>query len=363
MIACWNVRFQEFFMLIRTRAPVRIDFAGGWTDVALFTEESKGLVVNGAINRYAYATLAFEGVTDFPDSVELQRVIDKSIRIYSADFDTFVEAEDVRQLEYDGNIDLVKAAVRQMSIQFGGFDLITQSNAPPGSGLGTSAAMGVTLIGVLGAIKDVTYVPYQYAELASSIERHELGILGGKQDHYASAIGGISFMEFRDEEVKTSSLTLPADIRYELEKNLVLCYTGQSRLSGNIHQNVTQAYKREEPGVRKALDNLKEIAELTKNALMRGRLAEFGKLLTENWQNQKKLHPSVTNDRIEKLFKIANENGAIGGKACGAGGGGCLLFYCQPTREHSVRQKLEDAGTRIIDFNFDFNGLQVWKAD
>ncbi|MCG9128273.1 GHMP kinase [Candidatus Poribacteria bacterium] len=350
-------------MLIRTRAPVRIDFAGGWTDVALFTEDSKGLVVNGAINRYAYATLAFEGETEFPESIELQRVIDKSIRIYSADFDTFVEAEDVRQLEYDGNIDLVKAAVRQMSIQFGGFDLITQSNAPPGSGLGTSAAMGVTLIGVLGALKDITYVPYQYAELASSIERHELGILGGKQDHYASAVGGISFMEFQDEEVKTSSLTLPPNIRYELEKNLVLCYTGQSRLSGNIHQNVTEAYKSKEPGVRKALNNLKEIAESTKNALMRGRLSDFGELLTENWQNQKKLHPSVTNDRIEKLFTIANENGAIGGKVCGAGGGGCLLFYCQPTREHNVRQKLEDAGTKIIDFNFDFDGLQIWRAD
>ena len=350
-------------MLIRTKAPVRIDFAGGWSDVALFTEASKGFVVNGAINRYAYATLVCESQTELSDSVELQRVLDKKIRIYSADFDTFVEAEDIRQLEYDGNIDLVKAAVHQMSIQIGGFDLITQSNAPPGSGLGTSAAMGVTLIGVLGALKDVTYLPYQYAELASSIERHELGILGGKQDHYASAIGGISFMEFQDEEVKTSPLKLPPHIRYELEKNLVLCYTGQSRLSGNIHQNVTEAYKSGEPGVRKALENLKAIAESTKIALIRGRLTDFGELLSENWQNQKKLHSSVTNEQIDKLFNIAKEHGAIGGKACGAGGGGCLLFYCQPTREHSVRQKLEEAGTRIIDFNFDFDGLQIWRAE
>lgn len=350
-------------MLIRTKAPVRIDFAGGWSDVALFTEESKGLVVNGAINRYAYATLVCESRTEFSDSVELQRVLDKKIRIYSADFDTFVEAEDIRQLEYDGNIDLVKAAVRQMSIQIGGFDLITQSNAPPGSGLGTSAAMGVTLIGVLGALKDVTYLPYQYAELASSIERHELSILGGKQDHYASAIGGISFMEFQDEEVKTSPLKLPPHIRYELEKNLVLCYTGQSRLSGNIHQNVTEAYKSGEPGVKKALENLKAIAESTKTALIRGRLTDFGELLSENWQNQKKLHSSVTNEQIDKLFNIAKEHGAIGGKVCGAGGGGCLLFYCQPTREHSVQQKLEEAGTRIIDFNFDFDGLQIWRAE
>ena len=349
-------------MLIRTRAPVRIDFAGGWSDVALFTEQSKGLVVNGAINRYAYATLRCERQITQDDSVELQRILDKSIRIYSADFDALVETDDVRQLEYDGNIDLVKAAVRQMSIQIGGFDLITQSTAPPGSGLGTSASMGVALVGALGALKEATYLPYQYAELASTIERHELGILGGKQDHYASALGGIHFMEFQGEEVKTSPLRCPPHIRYELEKNLVLCYTGQSRLSGNIHQNVTDAYESGEPGVRNALEALKATAEATKTALMRGRLTEFGELLTENWNNQKKLHPSVTNDQIDHLFKIAMTNGATGGKACGAGGGGCLLFYCEPTREHRVRQKLEDAGARIIDVNFDFDGLQMWKV-
>ena len=349
-------------MLIRTRAPVRIDFAGGWSDVALFTEQAKGLVVNGAINRYAYATLRCERQIAQDDSVELQRILDKSIRIYSADFDTFIEADDVRQLEYDGNIDLVKAAVRRMSIQIGGFDLITQSTAPPGSGLGTSAAMGVALVGALGALKEATYLPYEYAELASTIERHELGILGGKQDHYASALGGIHFMEFQDEEVKTSPLRVPAYIRYELEKNLVLCYTGQSRLSGNIHQNVKDAYESEEPSVREALETLKATAEATKTALMRGRLTEFGELLTENWNNQKKLHPSVTNEQIEHLFKVAMSNGAIGGKACGAGGGGCLLFYCEPTREHHVRQKLEEAGARIIDVNFDFEGLQMWKV-
>lgn len=349
-------------MLIRTRAPVRIDFAGGWSDVALFTQESKGLVVNGAINRYAYATLRCERRSATDDSVELQRVLDKSIRIYSADFDTSIEAEDIRQLEYDGNIDLVKAAVRRMSIQIGGFDLITQSTAPPGSGLGTSAAMGVALVGVLGALKETPYLPYEYADLASNIERHEIGILGGKQDHYASALGGIHFMEFQGEDVKTSPLRLPADIRCELEKNLVLCYTGQSRLSGNIHQNVTGAYKSGDPNVRDALDTLKTTADATKTALMRGRLTEFGELLTQNWLNQKKLHASVTNDQIESLFEIAMGHGAIGGKACGAGGGGCLLFYCEPTREHRVRQKLEAAGARVIDVNFDFQGLQMWKV-
>jgi D-glycero-alpha-D-manno-heptose-7-phosphate kinase len=350
-------------MLIRSRAPVRVDFAGGWTDVALFTEESKGLVANAAINIYSYATLSHKTQETSADSGKLQRVLDKSIRIYSVDFDTFIEAEDIRKLEYDGNIDLVKAAIRKMSIEAGGFDLITQSTAPPGSGLGTSAAMGVALVGVLGALKGATLLPYEYAELASSIERHELGILGGKQDHYASAVGGFSFMEFLGEEVKTSHLQIAPDVRYELEKNLVLCYTGKSRLSGDIHQNVTDAYKSGEQKTRQALRNLKGVAESVKEALMRGQLTDFGQLLSENWANQKALHPSVTNEQIDNLFKIALNHGAIGGKACGAGGGGCLLFYCKPDGEHHVRRKLEEAGVTILDFNFDFEGLQTWRAE
>ncbi len=363
-------------MLIRSRAPVRIDFAGGWTDVALFTEESKGLVANAAINIYSYATITHQFPLDSiakrresgeqestPESSELRRVLDKSIRIYSADFDTFIEAEDIRKLEYDGNIDLVKAAIRKMSIEEGGFDLITQSTAPPGSGLGTSAAMSVALVGVLGELKGSALLPYEYAEFASSIEKHELGILGGKQDHYASAIGGISFMEFMGEDVKTSHLHIAPDIRYELEKNLVLCYTGKSRLSGNIHQNVTDAYKSRNPKTLEALRNLRSIAETVKTTLMRGKLTDFGELLSENWENQKALHPSVTNEQIDQLFEIALSHGAIGGKACGAGGGGCLLFYCKPDQEHRVRRKLGEAGVTLIDFNFDFDGLRTWQAN
>ena len=350
-------------MLIRSRAPVRIDFAGGWTDVARFTQESRGLVANAAINIYSYATIAAKADNGVTASGELKRVLDKSIRIYSADFDTFIEAQDIRALEYDGNIDLVKAAIRQMSIEEGGFDLITQSNAPPGSGLGTSAAMGVALVGVLGALKNATLLPYEYAELASSIEKNQLGILGGKQDHYASAIGGVSFMEFMGESVKTSSLQISPNARYELEKNLVLCYTGKSRLSGDIHQNVTDAYKNGQKTTLEALRNLRSTAEAVKNALMRGNLNDFGQLLNENWENQKALHPSVTSSDIDQLFELAQRYGAVGGKACGAGGGGCLLFYCRPGHEHHVRRKLKEAGVTVLDFNFDFDGLRMWRAE
>ena len=345
--------------MIRSRAPVRIDFAGGWTDVALFAESEAGSVVNASIQIYSFAMLTRKQTVLGINS----KNIDKGIRIYSADFDTFIEAEDIRELEYDGSIDLVKAAVRRMSVPSGGFDLISQSIAPPGSGLGTSAAMGVALISALARHQQNTYLPFEIAELASQIERQELQILGGKQDHYASAIGGINYMEFRGEMVKTAQLKLTQDVQHELEKNLLLCYTGKSRLSGNIHQNVTESYQAEAPETLDALSNLRSVAKQVKSALMNGDLTTFGELLSENWKNQKRLHSSVTNDEIESLFEVAMANGAIGGKACGAGGGGCLLFYCQPDKEHQVRRSLVESGVTILDFTFDFLGLQTWVSN
>ena len=352
-------------MLVRSRAPVRIDFAGGWTDVALFTQDGPGAVVNAAVNIYSYVTAKKLP----PKKIETQgygykyfkEVEDNSVKIYSADFDLYQEAEDVKKLEYNGNIDLAKAAIKKMDIDYG-VEIITRSNAPAGSGLGTSASMGVALIGALAGFMDVRLLPYEYAEMASSIERHELNILGGKQDQYASAMGCINFMEFSGEEVKVSKLQLASDTVYELEKNLILCYTGKSRLSSNIHQNVVDAYLTSHNETVDALRNLKKIAVEMKDALLKGDMLSFGQLLNENWENQKRLHPSVTNPQIDLLFDLALKNGAVGGKAEGAGGGGCLLFYCSHDKEHLVRNKLEDEGVTIINFSFDFDGLRIWKV-
>lgn len=356
---------MEKEVAIRARAPVRIDFSGGWTDVELFTEESRGYVVNAAIDLYSYVT-----VRKLPDKEVLTNSYgynhketrqNKAVGIYSADFDIYEEAEEVKQLEYNGNIDLVKAAIKQMTIE-GGFEIITRSNAPAGSGLGTSASMGVALIAALSKFNGAPLLPYELAERASLIERQELGILGGKQDHYASALSGINFMEFMGKEVKVSRLNLSQKTVYELEKNLVLCYTGKSRLSGNIHQRVRKAYEDKEPKTRQALRNLRSIAFEMKNTLLNEDLQTFGQLLTDNWENQKALHPSVSNDQIDKIFEKVMANGAIGGKACGAGGGGCLLFYAKPDSEHLVRRELEKSGVTIIDLNFDSSGLQTWAA-
>jgi len=351
-------------MQIRSRAPVRIDFSGGWTDVALFAQEESGAVVNAAINICSYVSATPRGEIKKTTKEHGYRWYkterDSTISIYSADFDVYQEAAEIKKLEYDGNMDLAKAAIKRLNITRG-VDVITRSNAPAGSGLGTSAAMGVALIGALSKMDNSVLLPYEIAELASAIEQEELNILGGKQDQYASALGGFNFMEFFGEGVKASPLHLSQDTLCELEKSLILCYTGKSRLSSNIHQHVRNAYLGGQEDTLNALKSLKQIAVEMKNAFLKGKLDTFGKLLNENWENQKRLHPSVTNLQIDALFELALNNGAIGGKACGAGGGGCLVFYCATDEEHKVRRQLEAEDIKVIDFNFDFDGLQIWK--
>ena len=331
--------------ILRSRAPVRIDLAGGWTDVPPFSTEVGGRVVNAAINRYTYATLVPRD--------------DARIRIASADFDIFLEVSSFRDLEYDSNLDLIKAAIKRMGVKVG-MDLFVRCDASPGSGTGSSASIGVALVGVLNQLQDNKLAAHEVANLAHLLEVEELHIAGGRQDQFASAVGGINYMEFVNSAVNVSRLHLPDPVINELEKHLVMCYTGKSRLSGNLISTVMGAYQAGVSQTTRALYRLKEIAREMKNALLQGDLKRFGELLLENWECQKALDISITNEYIDSLFDRVIGDGAIGGKALGAGGGGCLLFYCQSDREHVVRRELEDAGAQIIDFNFDAKGLQTW---
>lgn len=333
--------------VLRSRAPIRIDLAGGWTDVPPFSTREGGTVVNAAINRYTYATL-------IPRDQE-------TIKIVSADFDRYLEVRSFRDLEYDGNLDLIKAAIQRLGIRHG-MELFVRCDAPPGSGTGSSASISVALIGLLNRLQQEKLSSHEVARLAYQLEQDELGIAGGKQDQYAAALGGFNFMEFHDPEVNISQIRLADSTINELEKRLVLCYTGKSRLSGNLISTVMGAYLEGRPETVGALRNLRRLARELKTILITGDLQAFGEVLLENWLSQRDLDPSISNATIEDLFEVATRNGAIGGKALGAGGGGCLLFYSRPDEEHLVRKALEARGVQVIDFNFDDRGLQTWEA-
>lgn len=331
-------------VVVRSRAPVRIDLAGGWTDVPPFAEREGGAVVSIAIGRYTYASLRTGGST---------------IRLRSDDYDMVVEAPDVGALRYDGQLDLLKAALRRMNIDIP-LELITRADVPPGSGLGTSAATGVAIAGALDALRGGERSRAALAALATSLEIDELGIKGGVQDQLAAAFGGVGFWTFGAGEPRHSPLALSPGMEAELEKRLVLCYSGVGRVSGNIIQRVQERYEAADPITTAALRGLRAIATRLRDALLDGQIDEVGPLLRENWDAQRALHPSVTNAEVERLCEVAARHGALGGKACGAGGGGCIVFLASPDGDGELRAALAAAGGWIVDWSIDRTGLRTW---
>ena len=333
--------------IVRARAPVRIDLAGGWTDVPPYSTEQGGAVVNAALSRYAYATLRPMP----PGHYEL----------ISADYDVYFQAEDIRDLEYDGNVDLVKAAIRRKGLESGA-QITTRSEAPPGSGTGSSAAMGVALVGLLDYIAGGNMSPSEIAEMAHLLESEELHIGGGRQDQYAAAHGGLNFMRFRDSVVDVEPITVCEDFVREMEKHLLLIYTGNSRLSGNIVDRVMGAYSDGDAEVTEALGNLTAAASEMRTAIEAQDLRQMGEVMNFNWKNQKRLYAEMTTLKIEALIAAMSEVGILGVKASGAGGGGCIIVLAQPDREHLVVRAAEDLGGQVISFKFDTSGLCRWCA-
>lgn len=337
--------------IVRSKAPLRISFAGGGTDVPPYPQERGGAVLSVTINKYAYASLV---PTD-----------DQTITVESLDYDIVAKYHTEADLAYNGELDLVKAAIRRLGAgppRAGrGLRLFLHSDAPPGSGLGSSSTLVVALVGLFRHWLRQPLTDYQIAELAYQIERIDLGVKGGMQDQYAATFGGVNFIEFYDRAVIVNPLRVSPDRLNELEYNLLLCYTGRTRLSANIVARQTESFVQKKEEVVRALDAQKEMAIQMKNALLQGRLVEFGHFLHEAWQTKKHLDPAITTPQIDEMYETARREGAIGGKILGAGGGGYLLLYCPFDRKHVVAAALERLGGQVVDFGFEPRGLQTWE--
>lgn len=333
--------------IVRAKAPLRISFGGGGTDVPPYPEEKGGAVLSATIDKYAYCSLT---VRD-----------DKLVNVTSLDYDLVTKYPVNDKLEYDGKLDLVKAATKVMEIE-NGVDLFLHSDMPPGSGLGTSSTMTVALVGALGHWLKLPFVEYDVAELAYRIERQEAGIKGGKQDQYAASFGGFNFIEFLGKTTVVNPLRVKNEILNELQYRLMLCYTGKTRLSAGIIDDQVRGYTENREGVVHALDETRKLAINMKNALLLGQIDEFGTLLHQGWQSKKRFSTRITDPNIDKLYDVARQNGALGGKLLGAGGGGYLLLLCEFDKRHILARKLEEHGGKVVNFAFEFNGLQTWKV-
>lgn len=335
-------------MLIRAKSPLRIGFAGGGTDVPPFPEREGGCVLSATINKYSFGML--------------QPTEDQQISIRSVDFGLSLNYQIRDELIYDGKLDLVKAAIKKFQGKDGaGFELFLHSDAPPGSGLGSSSSLMVTLVGLLKEFRSLPLTDYEVAHMAYVIERQELGIDGGLQDQYAATFGGFNLIEFQANQVIVNPLRLSQDIINELEHNLLLCFTGSTHVSSHIIEDQVARYERGDSSNIEGLRRQKELAIEMKNLLLRRKLRDFGEILHEAWLFKKKMSPRISNPRIDEIYETARSAGALGGKINGAGGGGFMFFYCPFQKKHEVAEALKKMGCGITDFAFDFHGLQTWR--
>lgn len=282
----------------KVKAPVRIDFGGGTTDISPFKDKYGGAVLNAAINRYVAG-----------------KIVKTNKKVH---------------LEYTGN-------------------------TPTSSGLGTSGVMNLVWLALISQIKMkgkggiVAKHKLDLAEKAYSLEQ-AMGLVGGKQDQYAAALGGINLMEFKKDKVKITRLNLPENFVKELEESLILVYTGKPHFSGSSNKNMIDNLKKGKNT--KNLLRIKKIAFEMKDALLKRNLEKFADLLNEETEERKKLHKSTVPPNTRRIIKTGMENGASAAKVCGSGGGGSILFF-------GDKKRLKKAfGRKVIDFRFDFEGLR-----
>ncbi len=330
-------------MLI-ARAPMRISFGGGGTDLEAYYAKYGGVVISTAIDKYFYAILT----TDEAD--ELQ--------VISADYRAMFRHSPLNDLAWEGDLALPKAVLHSFGIRRG-VHLFTASEVPPGTGLGSSSAAAVTMIRALSTLTDQPMTKQQVAELASTIEISKLGMPIGKQDQYASAFGGLNKITFTSEGVTVEPLSIAPDVRRTLERRLLLFFTGSSRESTSILQHQRKATQDSDETVLQALHNIKQVALDVQVCLEAGDLDEFARLLHYSWQEKRRLATGLSNDFIDECYGLALEHGALAGKITGAGGGGFMLLYCHEDAQERVTRVLEERGLKRMNFRFDTQGATV----
>ena len=327
-----------------SRAPTRIDFGGGWTDVPPYSIEQGGCVCNVAIARYATATVRLRGPGDEAHGGPLASVDDSHDLRRAAD-----SALAAAALARAGRADL------RVSLD---------SDFPVGAGLGGSSAAGVAVLGALSAWTGAgTHEdPTSLAEASRTLEVEDLRVPGGRQDHYAAAFGGALSLRF-GESTSAERIPISPAVRDELPRRAVVVYTGKSRISGETITAVLGAYRDREPRVIEALSRMKKLAAEMVRALAAGDLDSLGALVGEHWRWQRTLHPAIPTPLIDHLLDVARGAGAIGGKALGASGGGCVLAFAGRGREDELRRAIareaagHDAALEVLDFSIDETGF------
>lgn len=330
--------------MLLVRAPVRISFAGGGTDLEDYYAWHGGMVVSAAIDKYFYV---FVSPKD-----------GNGVHIGSSDYRCFYRWSCQDEPIWDGDLRLPRAILHEFGVDQG-LSIFLASEIPPGTGLGSSSTVAAALVKAFSTLAGQRLSPGEIAEMAYRMESEKLGRPCGKQDQYAAAFGGINAIYFNKEGTRVAPLALDAATRDRLRDRLLLFFLGSSRSAADILAELRQGARDKKAEAMEAMHHLKVAAMETKEALEKGELHRLGQILRESWEYKKRLAGDITNTQIDEVYERAIRRGAVGGKVTGAGGGGFLLLYCEPEHRDQVCAEMESLGLYRMDFHFDMGGAKV----
>jgi D-glycero-alpha-D-manno-heptose-7-phosphate kinase len=341
-------------MIVRARAPLRLGLAGGGTDVSPYCDLFGGLVLNATIDKYAYTVI--EPRPDAP-----------MIRLVAADRQESLESDVIPELALNGRLDLHKGVYNRIVRDFNGgrplaMTMTTHADAPPGSGLGSSSTLVVSMVKAFVEWLNLPLGEYDIARLAYDIERVDVGLSGGRQDQYAATFGGFNFMEFHPHErVVVNPLRIKNWILSELEASLLLYFGGVSRDSATIIDEQSANVTRNDGGAIEAMHALKEEAIAMKENLLKGDFDGLVDSVQAGWEAKKKMAKSISNPQIEETYELARKAGMRAGKISGAGGGGFMMLLVDPVRRMEVVRALQSTQGQVLSCHFTKYGTEGWK--
>lgn len=343
-------------MIVRSKAPLRLGLAGGGTDVSPYSDEHGGCVLNVTINMFAYCTI--------------EELLDGNIEFEAKDIGLSVKSTSEAEFDLSEALVLHKAVYNRVVRDFNdgiplSIRVTTYSDAPPGSGLGSSSTMVVAMLAAYKELLGFTLSEYDLAHLAYAIERIDCGLAGGKQDQYATVFGGFNFVEFyKNDRVIVNPLRIRRHIENELQHRLLLYFTGVSRESAKIiDEQITAARGTDTKS--DALEAMHEVKRLSfdmKERLLKGDLDGVVRQFAGSWEAKKRLARSISNAHIDSIMSTALNYGAEAVKISGAGGGGFMMIFIDPKRRLDVTQALNSFGGEMRRFEFNHDGVEAWTV-
>jgi len=294
-------------VLIRGKAPLRVSFSGGGSDVSPYCDENGGCVLSTTIAMHAMGSLEVRN--------------DSQVSIFSVDYDELVRYELGSEINVGDKLSFLRAVIKRLNPP-SGLNLYIHSDAPPGTGLGSSGAISALIVGLINRAFNLMLTKYDMARIAYEVEHDDLGRAVGRQDHYAAVFGGMNFMEFGPSEPIVYPLRVEPWILEELGYHLQMFYTRKKRDSADIVASQVKFYEEKRAETMDALTEMKAITREMQRCLVQGKLKRFGHLLHDAWENKQCMNPGTVNPYLSELYQAARKHGAVGGKILGAGGGG-----------------------------------------